>query len=135
VQAEDHVVGLDGFHIVTLVGRTRLDHPLDARIALFAALDQAAQRDGRVRDDHLEQRVQLAVVRMHADLAQVLEVREDTLHAGHRRGLAHYLDGVRSKVDLDVQPIFQQTKVFVARAIQRLDSRGKQQRFFYQGFA
>jgi len=61
-------------------------------------------------------------VRMHSGLSKMFKVGKDALNPGHRCRLSHQLDTVRSKIDLDVQPIFHQTKVLVARAIQRLDS-------------
>ncbi len=74
-------------------------------------------------------------MRMNPKLSQVFEICEDSLHPGHRRNLAHQLNTVRPQIDLDHQPIFHQTKVLVARAIQRLDSRSKLQGFFYQEVA
>jgi len=71
-------------------------------------------------------------VRMHPKFSKVLEIGEDSLHPGDRRSLAHQLYAVSPQIDLDLQPIFHQTKILVACAIQRLDSRGKMQGFFYQ---
>jgi len=69
---------------------------------------------------------------MHPKFSQMFKIGENSLHPGDRRSLAHQLDTVSPQVDLDRQPIFHQTKVLVASAIQRLDSRGKLQGFFYQ---
>ena len=45
-EAKGHVVGFDGFDVLFLVGRARLDHALDAGRALLAGVDEPAEGGG-----------------------------------------------------------------------------------------
>src|ERR1700721_1132489 len=72
--AEDHVALLDGFEVAPLVDGTWLNHALDARGALFAALDQTPQGYRWIRGDQLEHSVQLAVAEQRAVSPQVFVI-------------------------------------------------------------
>ncbi len=80
-------------------------------LALLAAVNQSSERYGRIGDDHLQQRMEFAVMRMDSLLAELLEVREDAFDSGDNCGFAQHLNRIGSQVDLDVQSIFHQTKV------------------------
>ena len=90
--------------------------------ALAARVDEGTQADGGVGHDHLEHGVKLAVMEVDAAFPEGVEVGKDTLDPCDASGIAGDMDSVGAEIDGDVQAIFEEAKVFVVGAVERLDT-------------
>ena len=71
-------------------------------------------------------------MQVHARFSERIEVGEDANHPVDSVLRSSHVNGVRSKVDGDVQTIFHQAKVFVAGPVQGLNTRGDFDGLFIQ---
>ena len=118
--AEYHVVLFDGFEIAALVAALGL-HGAASKGTLAPGVGQTSQRRVRIRRQHAQHAVEVAVVEAIARLLQAFVVGEDLLGASHVAGRAFEFDGIRPQVDGDVEAVFEQAHIFVPRSKQRLD--------------
>ena len=111
---------LDGFEIAALVAALGLDGAASEG-TLLAGIGQAAQRRVRIRGQHTQHAVEIAVVEAIAGALQALIIRKDLRSSSHVALGPFKLNGVRTEVNGDVQPVFQQAHILVPRAEQGLD--------------
>ncbi len=111
---------LDGFEIAPLVDALGLHRAAPER-ALAPSFRQAAQRSFGVGQQDAQHAAQIAVVEGVSGALQMVVVGKDLLGPGDVAGRAFQIDGIRSQVNIDVQAVFQQAQILVARAEQSLD--------------
>jgi len=100
-----------------------LDSPAPER-TLTPRLGQTAQRHLRIRRQHAQHAVQVAIIESVSRLSQVFKVRENLLSARHIARGALKINPVRPQINIDIQAVFEHMQVFVPRAKQCLDVRG-----------
>ena len=120
--SKHHVVLLDSLKIAPLVDTFGL-HRAASEGALATSIGQPAQRGIRVRGQHPQHAVQVAIVEAVAGALQALVIGKDLLGARHIASRTLQLDPVRPQIDGNVQPVFQHAQILIPRAEQRLDVR------------
>ena len=118
--AEYHVVIFDGFEIAPLVHALGL-HGAASESALTSGFGQATQRHLGIGQHDAQHAAQVAVVEGVSGALQVVVVGKNLLGPGNVAGRPFQVDGIRSQVDIDVQAVFQQAYILVARAEKSLD--------------
>ena len=123
---------LDGFNIAALVDGARLDHALDARGALLAALGERAQGHRGIGGHQAQHAVELAILQQDSLAAKVFVVGKDLFHTGDAIGGTLDVDGIGTKVDAHAEAVFHEPKIFIASPEEGLKAWRDVQRFFHQ---
>ena len=77
-----------------------------------------------VGDNQFEQAVEFAILEDDAGPAKRVEIGEDLCGSGYLGFFAGYMNGVGAKVDGDFESIFKEPKIFIAWAVERLNTGG-----------
>ena len=78
--------------------------------------------------------MKLAMLPRDTRTAQRVEIGEDLRDSAYRSLVARNVNGIRAQIDGDMEPVFEESEVFVASPIERLDPRGNFNLFSCQAF-
>jgi len=103
---------LNSFHVAPLVHAFRLHHA-PAQRALAASVGKATQGRARVRRQHTQHAVQVAIVEGVSRALQMVVIGKDLLGPGNIAGRTLQFNRIGAQIDVDVQTVFQHMQVFI----------------------